>query len=138
MYNVSMFRSEHFQSKRSRSCKFTFKKTGSVKILSMLYLMFNSTQLFLESLKTSQEMLFSQAFNHPSSVTASVSNLIHTQVRYQKQKMFFFFLPPYSKRCCILFLLLNPSDSCCGFLSKSVVSFFFSFPSLSRTNKEYE
>lgn len=56
--------------------------------------MFNSTQLFLESLKTSQEMLFSQAFNHPSSVTACVSYLIHTQVRYGKQKdVVFFFLP---------------------------------------------
>lgn len=59
------------------------------------------------------------------------SYLIYTQVRYQKQKMFPFFpLSPYSKRCCILFLLLNPCDSCCGFLSKSVVSssfFFFLF-----------
>ncbi len=75
---------QHIHKLSNRSTK------NFVKVFFMLYLLFNSTQLFLESLKTSQKMLFSQAFNHPSSVTASVSYLIHTQVRYQKQKMFFF------------------------------------------------
>lgn len=56
----------------------------------MLYLMFNSTQLFLESLKTSQEMLFSQAFNHPSSVTAvfQISSIPKSGIK--KKKRFFF------------------------------------------------
>lgn len=63
--------------------------TGFVELSSMLYLMLSSTQLFQESLKTSQETLFSQAFNHPSSVIAAALYLIHTQVRYQKQKDIF-------------------------------------------------
>lgn len=46
--------------------------------------------LFPQTLKTSQELLFSQAFNHPSSVTATVPCLIRTQDRYrgrgEKQK----------------------------------------------------
>lgn len=51
----------------------------------MLYLMFNSARLFLESLKTSQEILFSLAFNHPSSVTAlfRISSILKSGMKTQ-------------------------------------------------------
>lgn len=63
-------------------------------------------------------------FPKPSFTPVLSRLLLLTPVRYQKQSMF---LPPTLKQFCILFLLLNPSDSCCGLLSKSVVlPFFFS------------
>jgi len=84
-------------------------------------------------------VIISQAFNHPSSVTASASYLIHNSSQVLRNKRYPPPLPSYSKQCCILFILLNPSDSCCGFLSKSVFKNpFFHFPaSVTLTRSEY-
>lgn len=99
----------------------------------MLYLMFNSTQLNVESFKTSQEMLFSQAFNHPSSVTASVLYLIHTQVMYKKWRIFFPPIPiqnnaAFSFYCWIPLTAVDACKKCC---------FTFLFLSLSQNNKAW-
>lgn len=113
------------------------KTTGFVKILFTVCLMLSSNQLLLESFRTSQEMLFSQAFNHPSSVTASASYLIPTRVRYQNKRRFLSLRIWNNAEFC--FYCWIPLTAVVGSCQKALFLFFLIllFPSLSHTNKEW-